>query len=164
MAEEEQGAAPKDSPKQGFNIKLIYLKDASFETPNSPGIFATEWEHPTIEIALSHHDEQISDDTYEVVQTITVTAAVGDTTAYLAEVQQACIFTAVGIDPDNLHKLLNSYFLSFLYPYTREAISGLVIKGGFPNIALVPINFRALYDQELKKMKENDSAAAEVSD
>jgi preprotein translocase subunit SecB len=164
MAEEEQGTSPEESPEKGFKIQLIYLKDASFETPNSPGIFTTDWKQPVIKIALSHHNEQMADNTYEVVQTITVTATVGDTIAYLAEVQQAGIFTMVGIEPDNLHRLLNSYCPGLLYPYTREAISSLVTKGGFPSISLGLINFDALYERKLEKEKEKESAAAEVSD
>jgi len=164
MAEEEQGTTPKETPKKGFNLELIYLKDASFETPNSPGIFATEWENPTLNISLSPQHKEVSENAYEVIQTITVTAMLGDTVAYLAEVQQAGIFIMVGIEPDEMHQLLNVNCLNFLYPYTREAVTSLINKGGFPNIALAPINFRALYDQKLKNDKEKESAATEAAD
>lgn len=164
MAEEEQGASPKEMPKKGFNLELIYLKDASFETPNSPGIFATEWENPTLNIALSPRHRHISDNTYEVVQTITVTAKLEDTVAYLAEVQQAGIFIMVGMEEDEMQRLLNVNCLNFLYPYARETVTSLINKGGFPNIALAPINFHALYDQKLENDKEKESAAADAAD
>jgi len=164
MAEEEQDTSLEDRPEKTFGINLIYLKDASFEAPNSPGIFMADWQRPTIKIAMSNSDKKIEDGAYEVVQTITATATVGDTTAYLAEVQQAGIFIITGTSTDELHQMLNNHCLNILYPYAREAISSLVSKGTFPKIALAPINFLALYDQKLKKIRERESADEEPSD
>jgi preprotein translocase subunit SecB len=34
-----------------------------------------------------------------------------------------------------------------LFPYAREVISGLIVKGGFPNFLLPLVNFDALFAQ-----------------
>jgi preprotein translocase subunit SecB len=49
MAEEQAaGATEQAPPEQQFIIERIYIKDVSFESPNSPSIFTEEWEPDTI--------------------------------------------------------------------------------------------------------------------
>jgi preprotein translocase subunit SecB len=38
-----------------------------------------------------------------------------------------------------------------LFPYAREAIDNLVVKGGFPPLMLAPVNFDALYRQAMEQ-------------
>ncbi len=77
---------------QHFDIQKIYIKDVSLETPNSPGIFTEQWQ-PQTEVRLETGATPLTQDLFEVVLTVTITAKLGDRTAYLAEVQQAGIFT-----------------------------------------------------------------------
>ena len=134
-----------------FQIQKIHLKDVSFETPNSPEIFTLEWK-PTVELGLGTQTTQIQDGTFEVTLRVTVTVKIGDKTAYLAEVAQAGIFTAGGFGEDEMGDLLGSYCPNILFPYAREAVSDLVIKGGFPPMLLNPVNFDTLYAQRLSEM------------
>jgi preprotein translocase subunit SecB len=137
-----------------FNLQKIYLKDVSFETPKSPEIFTLPWE-PSVDFNLSSNAQQIQDGVYEVGLTVTVTVKVEDKTAYLAEITQAGIVTAVGFPNDEMGHLLGSYCPNLLFPYAREAISDLVIKGGFPPMLLAPVNFDGLYAQHLQQMQQN---------
>ena len=72
----------EQNPRE-FALQRIYIKDASFETPNSPTIFTEEWK-PESNLNIGSNVTKMSDDTYEVVLTITVTTKVGDKTAFLA--------------------------------------------------------------------------------
>lgn len=163
MADEQPGNGNQAAPKETFQIKRIYLKDASFEAPNTPEIFFADWDQPSLKVGISSDDKQVSENTYEVVQTITVAAKVGETTAYLAEVQQAGLFVIEGISSEDMLPLLKSYCLTILYPYAGEVISGMVNKGGFPQVTLSPVNFDAVYERKLAETKKREAAAAETS-
>ena len=93
----------------------------------------------------------LEDDVYEVILTVTATVSVEDKTAFLSEVHQAGIFILKGHEPDILQQVQQVYCLNTLYPYACAALSDLVTKGGFPQLLLPPMNFGALYAQNLQK-------------
>lgn len=134
-------------PSGEFNIRKIYVKDISFETPHSPSVFKTEWT-PDADINLRTAVSQIDPGEYEVVLTITATVTVGERTAFLAEVQQAGIFSIVGLTQAELEAVVGAYCPAILYPYAREVVSDLVVRGGFPPFVLAPVNFDALYQHQ----------------
>lgn len=152
MSENESSTAPNSEAQPQFAIQRVYLKDVSFETPNSPAVFAVQWQ-PEVNVELNSGGNRLADDVYEVVLTITVTCKVGDKTAYLVEVQQDGIFTIKGFDEATLGGMLGSYCPNVLFPYAREAIGSLVSKGSFPQLMLAPINFDALYAQHLERQQ-----------
>lgn len=147
MSEENQ------APAQQVNLQKIYIKDVSFETPNSPQIFTKEWQ-PEVNIDLSTNGQAINENLYESVLSITVTAKSGDETAFLAEVHQAGIFEISGFPEDQLAPILGVFCPTTLFPYVREAIGELVTKGGFPQLLLAPVNFEAMYAQSQQEPAE----------
>ncbi len=155
MSDNNTAAAPEG---QQFILQRIYTKDLSFETPNSPAVFTEKWE-PETNVELNSTGTKLTDDNiFEVVLSVTVTAKLGDKTAYLAEVQQAGIFTLSGFSDQELNALIHSHCPNLLFPYVREVVSDLVSKGSFPQMLLQPINFDALYAQHLQKQQEQGSA------
>jgi preprotein translocase subunit SecB len=147
--------ARKQDGQTQFTIQKVYVKDISFEAPNSPQMFLEKWE-PDVSLQLSNTATVLNGNTHEVVLSLTVTAKIKDKTAYLVEVQQAGIFDIVGYDEAQLAAVVGSYCPHVLFPYAREAISDLVSRGGFPQLLLAPLNFDALYRQHL----ESEAAAA----
>lgn len=144
MAETAPGAQSGD--KQ-FAIQKLYIKDVSFESPNTPKVFTEEWK-PEVEFNLNSKTGKAADDLYEVSLTVTVTVKNNEVTAYLAEATQVGIFGAKGFEKPELGQLLGSFCPNILFPYIREVISDMVIKGGFPPMLLAPVNFDALYAQQ----------------
>ena len=137
-----------------FSIQKIYVKDVSFETPNSPQIFTQGWE-PKVDFNLSSSAQQLQDEVFEVSLTVTVTVKVEDKTAYLVEITQSGIFSASGFPNEEMGHLLGSYCPNLLFPYAREGVSDLVGKGGFPPMLLAPVNFDALYAQHMQQLQQN---------
>lgn len=135
-----------------FALQKIYVKDLSFETPNSPQVFLEKWE-PDISLQLGNKASVLSDNTHEVVLELTVTAKLKEKTAFLVEVQLAGIFNIVGYDQTQLAAVTGSACPQVLFPYAREVVSDLVTRGGFPQLLLSPINFDALYRQHLEQGK-----------
>ena len=140
--------AQQVSEKQ-FSIQKIYTKDLSFETPTSPKIFTEKWE-PTVDLNLSSQILPLEESLYDVALTITITVKCSESIAYLVEVSQAGIFTLSGFNEEEMGPMLGSFCPNILFPYAREAVSDLVAKGGFPQLLLAPVNFDALYAQQLQ--------------
>ena len=142
-----------------FNIQRLYVKDISFETPNSPEMFQAEWK-PEVNVDLNVETNKLSADVHEVVLKITVTTKLDKKTAFLAEVSQAGIFTLKNFDNEQFQAMLGSFCPNILFPYAREAVSNLTNRGGFPPLYLAPINFDALYQQQLEAEKEKGTTGS----
>jgi preprotein translocase subunit SecB len=156
MSEEEQPTAPNEGNKKTFRAQKIYLKDASFEAPNSPELFTKKWE-PKLGIEITNSASMLEDDVYEVVLSVTATVTIEDKTAFLAEVHQAGIFVLKGHEPDEVQRLHHIYCLRTLYPYACATLSDMVTRGGDPQLLLPPMNFNALYAQKIKQATEQDA-------
>ncbi|KTC65550.1 protein-export protein SecB (plasmid) [Legionella adelaidensis] len=136
-----------------FMIQRIYVKDLSFETKNTPAIFQQKWE-PELSLDLNTKHTKLEEGVYEVTLTVTATVKNQKETAFLVEVQQAGIFTIQGAPAQQLEHLLGSFCPSILFPYAREAITTEVVRGSFPQLVLAPINFDAIYMQQLEEKRK----------
>jgi preprotein translocase subunit SecB len=164
MAEQEaQAAQDAQTPEKRVSIVKLYVKDFSFESPQAPTIFNTKEWAPNTNLNLRSAHSPISDTLHEVVLTITVDAKEkeGDKTIFLVELQQAGLFDVGGYAKEEMGVVIGSFCPSVLYPYAREAIAGVIQKGGFPEFVLQPINFDALYQQSLQQQQAEAAEAAE---
>lgn len=148
--------------QQQFAMQRIYTKDISFESPATPDVFKKQWQ-PAVNVDLNTKSDKIDDNgNFEVVLSITITAKVEEETAFLVEVQQAGIFMITGIEGEDLRRVLGTAAPNILFPYARESIDSLCVKGGFPPVMLAPVNFDALYQQALAqsaaKAEEGEAA------
>ena len=141
MAEQENSADKR------LSITKIYLKDSSFESPQSPAIFRRQDWKPTTNLNLRSSHEPVEGPLHEVVLTLTVEAKEEDKTCFLIELQQAGLFEISGYDEQEFKAIVGSFCPNILFPYARESIASMVQKGGFPEFVLQPINFDALYMQ-----------------
>lgn len=145
MAENEAAAADD----KRLSIIKIYLKDFSFESPQSPAVFQNDkWQPKTnLNLRTSHTDG--GEGFHEIVLTLTVEATDEgtDKTLFLVELQQAGLFEIRGYPAEELAVLAGSFCPNLLYPYARQSISSVIQKGGFPEFILQPINFDALFQQ-----------------
>lgn len=151
-----QKTAEQANPETQFMIQRIYVKGLSFETTNTPAIFQQRWE-PELSLDLNTQHNLLEDGIYEVVLSVTATVKNQNTTAFLIEIQQAGIFTIQGAAEGQLDHLLGSFCPSILFPYAREAITAEVIRGSFPQLVLAPINFDAIYMQQLEEKQKQDA-------
>lgn len=155
---DEQVAGTQEQPPQQFAMQRIYNKDISFESPSTPDIFRKQWQ-PKVNVDLNTKSDKVDEQgNYEVVLTITITAKVDDDTAFLVEVQQAGIFMITGFEGEDLRRILGTAAPNILFPYARENIDSLCVKGGFPPVMLAPVNFDALYQQALNQAEQQQAA------
>lgn len=136
-----------------LSLQKVYLKDASFEVPGAPHIFQEQGQ-PQVQLNLQQQVGNLAENVYEVVLTVTVTCKLAEKTAYLAEVQQAGVFGVAGFDATNRDAVLATYCPNVLFPYARTAVANLIQDGGFPPFLLQPINFDALYAEQMRRQAE----------
>jgi preprotein translocase subunit SecB len=142
-----------------FAIDKVYLKDLSLENPGAPQSFMQQ-QSPQVEIGLRTRGEQVEPDVYECVLTVTLTAKTGDKTLFLVEASQAGLFTIKGVPPEQMQPVIAIHCPTVLFPYLRETLADAVTRAGFPPVHLAPINFEALYQQQLAQMQPAPAAAA----
>jgi preprotein translocase subunit SecB len=132
------------------SLQSVYLKDCSYESPNGPRLPNNQTWEPKFQLNMNTSTEEIAPQLREVLLTITLEAKQGEATLYLVEVKQAGIFSIAGASEEDFKRLIGSFCPNVLFPYAREMISDLVIKGGFPNFVLPLVNFDALFAQALE--------------
>ena len=137
-------------------LERIYLKDASWESPKSPQVFAENFQ-PEVQADINTRSTRLDDDHFEVVLTVTLRAKQeGGKTAFIVEVQQAGLFSVEDLEGEMLQRMLATLGPTTLFPYAREAIDNLTLKGGFPALHIAQVNFDALYVEALRKQQEQD--------
>lgn len=141
----EQTAAPV------FGIEKLYVKDLSVEVPNAPTIFL-EQEGPQIDVQFGTTANAIDEGIYEVVLTLTVSAKIGDKTAFLVEVGQGGVFRIANVPEEQLEPIIAIACPNLLYPYAREVVSDASTRAGFPPVVLQPVNFEAMYAARQEQM------------
>ena len=136
------------------SLQTMYIKDVSFEAPNSPGVFLEEEVLPETKINLANTHDKIGDDSYDVCLKVRVESTYNNKTIFVAEVEQAGVFVIRGYTEDEVKGLIAVFCPNTLFPYIRELVSSLVTKAGFPALLLQPINFEALYAQAIEEAEK----------
>lgn len=149
-----------EESKQMVDIQRTYIKNLSFESPSAPGVFKHQFS-PEIKVDLNVSNTALGDDLFEVVLSVTATAVKKEDVLFLAEVDQAGIFQVKGFPEAQLDHILGAFCPTILFPYAREVVSDMVVRGTFPQLNLNPVNFEAIYAQQ-KQEKAKQTGAEET--
>ena len=122
--------AEEQNQEQQFGIQRLYLLDSSFESPNAPEIFQSDWK-PELNLDLATNSKVLEDGIHQVDLKVTATVKVGDKTAFIAEVTYAGIFMIQIFEETVLKQMLGSFCPNILYPYIRAIITNMVMEIGF---------------------------------
>lgn len=141
-----------------FSMQKIYLKGSVFESPHAVAVFSQDWK-PRTTLELDTQYEEVGDGRYEVVLTVSLTARNADQLAFTLEVEQAALFLIQGFPEEQLQQALGAACPSIMFPYLRENVDHLLVKGGYPALTLAPINFDALYHEQRREQNQSSSAA-----
>jgi preprotein translocase subunit SecB len=157
MAQDSNANQASENNQPAFGIEKLYIKDASIEVPNAPQIF-TDRTAPQVSVEIANAAQKLDEGIFDVSIKVTVTAKVGDKTAFLVEVAQAGIFVVRNMPEENMEPVLAVACPNILFPYAREAVSDMVTRAGFAPVLLNPVNFEALYFQQ-KQANETGAQA-----
>ncbi len=151
----EQNSGQENMPV--FRMQKMYIKDLSFENPNSPGVFLKRNQEPNVDFNLKLHNKKIDEEHWEV--SLTITAKVmdkneNDTVMFIIELDHAGIFLMKNIPEEHLARVLAVDCPLMLFPFTRQVVSMVSVEGGFMPFLMEPINFVALYDNAQQQKKD----------
>lgn len=135
-----------------FTLEQIYLKDCSFESPLSPAIFTAQMNPPEASIGIQTQVNGLETrpEAREVVLSVTVEAKSDGRTIFICEAHMAALVSVGEIPDEDAGRVLGARVPEVLFPYVRQTVSDLVVRGGFLPVMLQPIDFDAIYEQHAR--------------
>lgn len=129
-----------------------YIKDLSVENPNAPTCY--QWtDQPSIDVQFNIGANPVSDEVNEVELRITVGAKMPQGNLYLVELAYAGLVGLRNIPEEAAHAFLYAEAPRLLFPFARRVISDATRDAGFAPLMLDPMDFGALYQQQLAQRR-----------
>jgi len=146
-------AQPKAAENQGPQLRILaqYIKDLSFENPESPDSLRGGSAAPNIDLGIDVQARTAGEGTYEVVINISSKAMREDKTVFIAELSFGGLFQLTNIADTEREPFLLIECPRLIFPFARRILSDVTRDGGFPPLMLDPIDFASLYRQQLAK-------------
>ncbi|PHZ84250.1 protein-export chaperone SecB [Paremcibacter congregatus] len=156
-------AAGTENTEVQIAILGQYIKDLSFENPTpAQTLQKLSQEKPSMDINVNLNARGVGEDVYEVDLKITATAKAGEDTAFVSELVYSGLFAAKNLPENTLQPFLMIEAPRQLFPFARRIISDVTRDGGFPPLMLEPIDFAALYQQQIQQAQAQQAAENDV--
>ncbi|QKX01756.1 protein-export chaperone SecB [Wolbachia endosymbiont of Cruorifilaria tuberocauda] len=145
-----------------------YIKDLSFENPNSPFLFSKE--APSINVMVNVNSVKLEraecerrndreKSFHEVTLHIEAKAMVEgenvkDGIAFICETKYCGVFSignSAKLSAEGVRQALFIGGSTFLFPFAREIIARVTSSAGFPSLILDPIDFESMYEQSQRQ-------------
>lgn len=152
--------APTEQKVPSIQIVSQYVKDCSFENPHAPESLISGWPAPDTQVQVSLGQKQINENLFESALNFRIEAKniKDNKMAFIIDLHYGALIGLQNIPQENIAPVLAVEVPKLLFPFVREIVAGLTIKGGYPPLYLTPINFEALYVNELKRLQEAGKA------
>lgn len=144
-------ATPDANSGPMLRVLAQYTRDASFENPNAPDSLRTGLEPPKIDINIEIGRQMLDDDAVEVTLILRASAARGDQTVFIAELEYAGLFAFAGVGVEEIQPMILIECPRLLFPFARQIMADMTQNGGFPPIMLEPPDFAAMYREEMMR-------------
>ncbi len=165
MAENDQAAAGNNAGAQaGPQLRVItqYVRDLSFESPNVPQSLQPQEEAPQIGVNVDVSVKPLADTEFEVILKLNVDAKISGKQLFMTELEYAGVFQIANIPQESLQAVLLIECPRLIFPFARRIIGDVTRDGGFPPLMIDPIDFAALFRQQMAAQQE--AAAKDRSD
>jgi len=137
-----------ETSKPLFRLHSRYLKDASFENFSAPRIDLRE---PNISVDVQVGGQQ-SDNLFEIVTDITVTATLARNVQFVAEVSYAGLVEVSHASVDDAVWFIYVETPALLFVHAQRVIADLARDGGFPALSLATPNFEQIWKLKARQM------------
>ncbi|SDH58423.1 protein-export chaperone SecB [Roseospirillum parvum] len=137
------------APQPPLVINMQYVKDLSFESPNTPHVFAElSRNQPEIPISVDVEVSRLSKESpvFEVILGFNAESRLGERKVFVLELKYAATIT-VNAAQEHMEPLIMVEAPRVMFPFARQIIAETTGNGGFPPLMLQPIDFLALYQQ-----------------
>lgn len=160
MAEQATADAQGSQEAPILRMQKMYIKDFSFENPNSPEIFrANQNSEPKVELNLQLNNKKVGEDHWEVALEINakvVSKEEESRVLFILEIEHAAVFFLKNIPEQHMPMVLGVECPTLLFPFTRQIISQISVDGGFMPFLMEPVNFMALFQNAQKNKEESN--------
>ncbi|WP_068311232.1 protein-export chaperone SecB [Polycladidibacter hongkongensis] len=160
MSENQNGQAQAEAAAPSMNVLAQYIKDLSFENPNAPASLQPG-EQPKLDINVNVGANPVGENQFEVVLTLNAKANTSEQVMFAVELVYGGVFQVSGVPQEHLHPFILIECPRLLFPFARNILADTTRNGGFPPLLLDPIDFAALYRQNLAQQAAEQQAASE---
>ena len=163
MTDKKKDASAQDDKKAqqpAIQVVAQYVKDFSFENPNSPESLLAGLGAPETAVQINLKHQQLREGAYETALNFRIEATFKEKskTAFIIELSYAATVAITGFPKEQHQPILMVEVPKLLFPFAREIIAKATMQGGYPPLYLQPVNFDAIYVQEAQRAA---AAAAE---
>ena len=145
-------------PQPTFNLVGQYIRDMSFENPGAPGSVMSGGASPSFNVGINVGVKKQSDDIYAVEITLNAKAEREKTVLFNVELIYGGIYRMKNIPENQLAPLLLVECPRLIFPFARQALATITQQGGFPPLMMEPVDFNAIYLQNLKSLQAQQAA------
>lgn len=150
MADTDSNAQPAQGAQPNLGIVAQYVKDLSFENPGSPATLMQQGQQPSINVQIGVQSNQRAPDQYEVELRIEARATSGETVLFAVELVYAGLFRLSNFPQENIRPVALIECPRLLFPFARQILADATRNGGFPPLLIDPVDFAALYRQQIE--------------
>lgn len=163
MADENTGSgapqqAPTAAPAPTLNIVGQYIKDLSFENPKAPQSIMTGGSQPNFSVNINVGVNRQQDDLYAVELTFTAKAERDSGVLFSVELIYGGVFRLKNWPEPQLAPILMIECPRLIFPFARQVLASVTQQGGFPPLMMDPVDFAAIYRQNLAAMAAQQKA------
>ena len=154
---DENAAAPAGNagtaPAPSFNLVGQYVRDLSFENPGAPGTILAGGPNPSFSVSINVSVKKQADDLYAVELLLNAKAQRETTLLFNVELAYGGVFRLRNVPEAQLPPLLMVECPRLIFPFARQVLATTVQQGGFPPLMMEPVDFQALYLQNLRNLQ-----------
>jgi len=134
-----------------------YIRDLSVENPKAPESF--QWtEQPQIDVQFNIGARPINEEITEVELKVSASAKNAQGTAYIVELAYCGLVGMRNMADEQKHAFTYAEAPRILFPFARRVIADAVRDAGFAPLLLDPIDFTAIYMQQLQAKQAQEGA------
>lgn len=151
MSETQGNGAAEQPPQVKLRILSQYVRDLSFENILvQKGIQGEVTPEIAIEIGMDVR-KRPTEHQFEVLNKYKISSKnkADGAQLYLVEIEYGGIIHVENVPEDQMHAFLLIEGSRMLFPFVRRIVSDMTRDGGFPPVNLEPVDFLALYRQQL---------------
>lgn len=160
MSDENQGSAEAQANTiPSMNMIGQYIRDLSFENPGAPGSIMVGGTNPAFNVSISVAVKKQADDIFAVELTLNAKANREAVVLFNVELVYGGVFRLKNIPEAQLSQLLMIECPRLIFPFARQVLASVTQQGGFPPLMMEPVDFAAIYRQNLQALAAQQGAA-----
>ncbi|RUT30151.1 protein-export chaperone SecB [Arsenicitalea aurantiaca] len=163
MADENaQAGAPQANAANSapsFNIIGQYVRDLSFENPNAPASIMAGAGNPGFSVNINVAVKKQADEVYAVELTLNAKAEREQSVLFNVELVYGGVFRIRNVPEAQMPPLLMVECPRLIFPFARQVLASVTQQGGFPPLMMEPVDFNAIYRQNLAALAAKQQQA-----